>query len=475
MAWTRLPYCSPYRLISGVLATPQSPAQKIHHAYARFVWRSPGVSHYGLILVLCLAWPAIFLIMACMYTFRIGPAVARATGKSVSRQLFEQAWLAVRHSIAPDSYYVFELFRPERLRNAADYILRYELKGGINNLVHHHSVRTLHHNSSKALKNKLRFFQLCWKAGVDSPAVLIVVDTDGTLRPMVHPAPALPHAELFIKPAQGKGGRGCERWQYAGGGVYLGPGGRQLEASALLEYVRALAQQRRPVLVQECLRNHPELMDLSANLMSLRIATCRNERGVAEVTNAVLKMSLVPGSSVDNFHQGGAGCRVDIATGEVGPAFDSWSRRPCVRHETHPATGARIAGRILPCWPETVAMVTKAANLFPDRTMIGFDVAITARGPVIIEGNVQQSAENVQRTHDLPVGRQRLGELLAWNAERALATCPPAILKWFGPFKLWDGRLIYARGGAAVLADRRWMTAMLLAATACAIYLDIIT
>lgn len=474
MAWTRLPYCSPYRLVWATLRTPRTPTQRIHHAYASFVWRSPGWSHYFLIALLCLLWPAVFLVKVGMYTLRIGPAVARATGKSVPRQICEQFWLAVRHSIPPDSYYVFELFRPERLRNAADYILRYELKGGVNNLVHYHSVRTLHHDSSEALKNKLRFFRRCWKAGIDSPAVLIVVDADGTLQPVAHPKPGLPAAEIFLKPLQGKGGRGCERWQYAGGG-YVGPGGQRLDVPALLRHIRALALRRGRVLVQECLHNHPELMNLSASLMSLRITTCRNESGVAEVTNAVLKMSLVPGSSVDNFHRGGAGCRVDIATGEVGPAFDSWRNKPCVRHETHPATGARIAGRVLPCWPETVAMVTKAANLFPDRTMIGFDVAITDRGPVIIEGNVQQSAENVQRTHDLPVGRQRLGALLAWNAERAFATRPPAILKWFGPFKLWNGRLVYGRGGAVVLADHRWQTALLLAATAIAVYLDIIT
>jgi hypothetical protein len=474
MAWTRLPYWSPYRLIAAAIRTPRTPAQQIHHAYAQFVWRSPSWSKYLLIPVLCLAWPAVFLAMVCKHTLGIGPAVARATGKSVPRQLREQLWLALRHSIAPDSYYVFELFRPERMRNAADYILRCELKGGVNNLVHHHWVRRLRHDSSWVLKNKLRFFRRCWKAGIDSPSVLSVVEGDGTLVPVAVPDFGLPKAELFIKPGQGKGGRNCERWQYADG-AYAGPGGRRLDEQALLQHIRALAARRGRMLVQECLRNHPELVELGGGLTSLRITTCRNESGVAEVTNAVLKMSLVAGSSVDNFHQGGAGCKVDIASGEVGPAYDSWCRRPCVRHEVHPATGARIAGRILPCWPETVAMVTKAANLFPDRTMIGFDVAITDRGPVIIEGNVQQSSEMVQRTHDLPVGQQRLGELLAMNAMQALATTPPATLKWFGPVKLWTGRHIYTRGGAALLADRRMVNVLLLLATASAVYLDIIS
>ncbi len=475
MAWTRLPYCSPYRLVWAILREPRTAAQKVHHAYATYVWRSNGWSQYFVIAMLCLAWPAVFLVMAGMYTLRIGPAVARATGKSVPRQLCEQLWLAVRHSTAPDSYYVFELFRPERLRNAADYLQRYELKGGLNNLVHHHSVRVLGHDSTWTLKNKEAFFYACAREDIASPTVFAAVEPDGVFRMVGERAFGLPRAEVFIKPAEGKGGRGCERWQYADG-AYRGPGGRQLDAPGLLEHLRAIALRRGRMLVQECLHNHPQLRDLGGNLMSLRITTCRNESGSAEVTNAVLKMSLMPGSSVDNFHQGGAGCRVDIATGEVGPAFDSWVSNPCVRHEAHPETGARIAGRVLPCWPETVAMVAKCANLFPDRTMIGFDVAITDRGPVIIEANVQQSAENVQRTHDLPAGRQRLGELLAWNAERSLATRPPAVLKWFGPFKLWNGRRFGLRASGGILIDqRRVEVLLLLVVTAAAVYLDIIS
>ncbi len=440
MAWTRLPYCSPYRLFWAALGTPRTPARKIYHAYARFVWRSPGWSHYPLIAALCLLWPAVFLAMLGRYTLRIGPAVARATGKSVPRQMLEQLWLAVRHSIAPDNYYVFELFRPERLRNAADYILRYELKGGVNNLVHYHSIRTLRQSTNEVLKNKLSFYRSCSNAGVDSPAVLLVMDPDGTLVPEATQAAELPRTDLFIKPAQGKGGRGCERWKRIGG-IYLGPGNRFLDAAALLQHIRALAARRGRYLIQECLHNHRSLRDLGEGLTSLRITACRNEHGTAEITNAVLKMSLGAGASVDNFHQGGAGCKVEIASGEVGPAWDSWIQRPCVRHEVHPATGARIAGRILPCWPETLALVARCASLFPDRYMIGFDVAITERGPVIIEGNVQQSSEMVQRTHELPAGMQRLGELLAWNATQALASRPPAVLAWYEPRKVWSARL----------------------------------
>jgi hypothetical protein len=439
MARTRLPYCSPYRLFWAVLAAPRNAAQRIHHAYAHFAWRSMGWKHYLLMAGLCLLWPVIFLVMVWMFTRKIGPAVARATGKSVPRQIAEQFWLSLRHSIPPDKYYVFDLFRPERFRNAGAYILRYELKGGFHNLVHFHTRVTMRRSTKENLKDKLRFFRICEKAGVASPVVLQFLDPDGTLHGEAHQQPGLPPCDIFIKPAKGKGGRGCERWQFSGG-AYVGPGERRLDQAALIAHIHSLAQKRGRYLIQECLGNHPDLLDLSRGLTSLRMTTCANESGGFEVTNAVLKMSLAAGVAVDNFHQGGAVCKVDVASGIVGPAWDSWSKRPCVQHDVHPATGARIAGRILPCWPETVAMVAKAATLFPDRIMVGFDVAITPRGCVIIEGNVQQGSDMVQRTHEVPVGMQRLGELLAWNASQALATRPPRIMRWYGPRDYWGPR-----------------------------------
>ncbi len=390
-------------------------------------------------MALCVLWPVNFVVMLWMFTRRIGPAVARATGKPVWRQIIEQLWLAIRHSIPPDKYYVFDLFRPERLANARHYILRYELKGGFHNLVHFHTRVTMRQSTKEALKDKQRFFRRCEKAGVASPVIFQVATADGSFAAEKYQGDGLPPHDLFIKPAKGKGGRGCEKWLYRDG-AYDGPGGQRLDDAALRAHILALVARRGRYLIQECLRNHPDLTRFGGGLTSLRITSCKNESGGFEVTNAVLKMSLAAGSSVDNFHQGGAVCRVDVTTGEVGPAWDNWIKRPCVLHQLHPATGAAIAGMRLPCWPETVAMVAKAAGLFPDRIMVGFDVAITDRGPVIIEGNVQQGSDMVQRTHDLPVGLQRLGELLAFQASAALATRPPRAMRWYGPRDYWGPR-----------------------------------
>ena len=436
MAQTRLPYCAPTRLLSGVLTVPSSCAGRIHRAYARFVWRSAGLRHVALIALMAVLWPATFIVMGLMFTRRLGPVVARRTGKSVLRQVGEQLRLAAVHSIPPDKYYVFELFRDDRRALAADYVMRYELKGAFHNLMH---LRAWGEDPDCGyikldLTDKLRFARKCRAAGVDTPEVFGRIERAGSGWHLVGESRAgLPQRDLFIKPAKGKGGRGCERWRHVAGG-YLGPHGDILTEDALTAHLARRADRRGRYLIQECLVNHPDLAGLSHGLSSLRITSCRNERGGFEVTNATLKFSFASGCSVDNFHRGGGVARVAIDSGIVGPASDSWSRRPCLWHRIHPVTGAPIEGRRLPLWPETVALVERAHALFPDRVMLGFDVAITDRGPVIIEGNVQSGCDMIQRTHDLPVGRQRLGELLAFHADHAISLpLRRKPMAWFGP------------------------------------------
>ncbi len=417
---------------------PVDVADRIHRAYGSFAWRSMGAHHVALVAVLSLCWPLIFLGMAASFTRRIGPAVAAATGKSVMRQLWEQLCLAVTHSISPDKYYVFELFRDDRRAQANDYILRYELKGGLQNLMHFHAKQETGNSTKSILRDKLSFARRCRDAGIDAPIVLLYLDPDGKFGPERQNDVIFPQADIFIKPAKGKGGRGCEKWVYHEG-RYIGPNGRMLMEAQLIAHIVGLANQRGRYLVQECLTNNVLMRDLG-ELTSLRVTSCKTEDGDFEATNATLKLSL-SGSGVDNFHQGGAVAKVDMTTGALGPASDSWVKRPCIWHEHHPVTKARITDRILPYWRDTVRLVEKAHRLFPDRIMLGFDVAITDRGPVVIEGNVQSGCDMIQRTHDTPVGKQRLGVLLAHHADKAAKTTRiMRRMRWFGPFEYFRRR-----------------------------------
>jgi hypothetical protein len=175
------------------------------------------------------------------------------------------------------------------------------------------------------------------------------------------------------------------------------------------------------MLVQTTLVNHPDLADINCGtLATARIVTCRNEAGIYEVTDAAFRMPRVTGSAVDNFHAGGIASAVDIATGRLGPATDLGLSPKSGWFETHPVTGAAIVGRELPCWQEARALVERAHPHFSDFAVIGWDVAILADGPSIIEANGAPDLDIIQRTQRRPLGSARLGRLMAWHVKRDL-------------------------------------------------------
>jgi hypothetical protein len=93
----------------------------------------------------------------------------------------------------------------------------------------------------------------------------------------------------------------------------------------------------------------------------------------------------------------------------------------CVRH---PDTGAVIEGRVLPFWQDTVDLGCRAHAVFAPRVVVGWDIAITQRGPVLIEGNGSPDVDLLQRAYWGPIGNSRLGELIRFhlrNSPAALA------------------------------------------------------
>ncbi len=90
------------------------------------------------------------------------------------------------------------------------------------------------------------------------------------------------------------------------------------------------------------------------------------------------------GRFVDNINAGGMAAPVNIDTGIIEhPAFDKDS----IYYETHPYTGCPIKGWQLPFWQESVETVLKAATIIPQVGYVGWDVAVTENGPLLIEGN----------------------------------------------------------------------------------------
>ena len=122
------------------------------------------------------------------------------------------------------------------------------------------------------------------------------------------------------------------------------------------------------------------LYPLSVN--TYRIVTVLTE-GVPHIVYAFIRIGN-GGRFVDNINAGGMAAPVNIETGIIEyPAFDKDS----IYYETHPYTNCPIKGYQLPQWDKAVETVLKAATVVPEVGYVGWDVAATKDGVVLIEGN----------------------------------------------------------------------------------------
>jgi putative polysaccharide biosynthesis protein len=411
----RIVYWPPPSLLWSFLPGDGSTASFLHKFYVREVWRERGLAARLRLLAALLVWPFVTIATIGWFTWLNGEAIESRSGKKVRRQIAEQLHVATAHSIPPPWYYMFELFDDDKRARAGEYLNRFEVKGGLFRL----PKRAPRGIARAPLGDKLGFAERCRQRGIPTASILLTGGT-GSLPPGTGADELLPDADLFVKPLTGRGGFGAERWRSLGGARWSDEQDRVLTAPELIEHVE---RDFLPdgCVVQRRLANHRDIADLSNGVLStVRIVTIENERGEHEATHAVLRMAIGKDSTVDNFHAGGIAAKVDLDTGVLGRATDIGLRPDVGWREDHPDNHARIAGRTLPYWPETVELARRAHAAFADRIVIGWDIAILDDGPAVIEGNSGPDLDIIQRTHGTPLGSSRLGELLAHHLRRAL-------------------------------------------------------
>ena len=146
-------------------------------------------------------------------------------------------------------------------------------------------------------------------------------------------------------------------------------------------------------------------------------------------------MAIGGNRTVDNLHAGGIAANVGLDDGILSSASDLGIDSKLGWLDRHPDTQARIAGRPLPMWSETKALAIRAHRSFADRVLVGWDIAITDDGPIVVEGNSSPDLDIVQR-FGAPICSSRFGDLLAWHLldrgftpfrTSASATCAKAV------------------------------------------------
>jgi len=370
---------------------------ELRHAFSRLYWSASEQSSrrqrkYALILAIPL-----LLWQSARYTGLNGRTISQRFGRSIIAQLSDQLKVYLKHGMLPRWYYIFSLYEAGGLAPARDYLNRFETKPILFAL--------LNSRGTSPLGDKVGFAAHCVAHGVPHIPVLAVsggkFEADGRTLPPVDP---------FMKPINARGCRGAERWDWLADDRYGGPEGARLSRADLLARLNSGDE---AVLVQPRAVNHPALLDLSNGaLATLRVLTCLDEQGRPELVGAVLRMAVGDNRTVDNFHAGGIAAPVDLDTGRLGCASNLGDNVKLGWLSRHPDIGGQIEGRLLPLWPQVLALARQAHLAFADRVVVGWDIAILADGPSVVEGNSGPDVDIMQRGLKRGIGRGRFAELL---------------------------------------------------------------
>ncbi len=181
----------------------------------------------------------------------------------------------------------------------------------------------------------------------------------------------------FCKKLAGILGRGAFRLQLKGGKLFID------SAEATLEALRdRLGGQH---LIQEQIEQHPTMSSLHpASVNTIRLVTF-NQGDRVQAFSAALRVGA-NGRSMDNWGAGGILVGLDLASGrlrEEGIFKSGYGGR--VRE--HPQTGVAFASFEIPYFHDAISLAMKLHECLYGIHSIGWDLAITEDGPLIIEGN----------------------------------------------------------------------------------------
>lgn len=332
-------------------------------------------------------------------------AARTQTGKSLFSQVVEIA--ALRHlGLSPGDYYRYRLFDDGRVTaeqkreytgskfqeavysfvNDPGLIARSDLPRGWGGAV-----------------DKLLFDCLMQRSGILTPRILAVFDVTGIEYAQVETCrtrdglkrviQARRNSGFFLKPARAHTGDGALAVERVEGESVVLADGSRLAIETLLDKIGEYER----VLLQELVAPHSALATAAGRTLATVRASVLRRQESSTIHRMVLRIPT-GANMVDNFDGGARGNLigwVDPATGVVLGVY-SGTGVSQVRVVRHPDTGTKLEGLQLPDWTEACALVRRASRLLSAMPFQSWDLALTDRGPMMIEINDVSSQDVLQ-------------------------------------------------------------------------------
>lgn len=258
------------------------------------------------------------------------------------------------------------------------------------------------------LDNKILFNLKCNEYGLPTVpvyAVLTPTQSEGTMNgiPIIRDGDHLleilkndNRRSLIFKKMAGSHGEGVMAFWISRGRVHSHSSLEQ-EPQRFLDSLRAT---KSTYILQPKVQQHDALLPIMTNgLGTLRVVTTSLDRSI-KIDFICLKIPVGKNIS-DNINGGGTGnllADIDLESGTIGVVLAGAKDNEYIVTEVykHPTTRVLLKGMQLPNWPDLKELALVAASKFSGLRTIGWDIALTQNGPILIEGNWRYDIDLLQ-------------------------------------------------------------------------------
>ncbi len=281
--------------------------------------------------------------------------IERKYGRKKAKTALDLVVSAVKYKASPNNYYYFgfpELSDAQR-RTYVTHDMSEKLQKKYNKVIY-----------QGIFQNKFIFYQLFKKLMGNRDCVLSSQMTRSEFDAFINK-----NKKFIEKPVDGAQGRGIHVYENISSD----------EANRLFE---SLKRQANGVVLESWITQHQEMSLLYPDSVNpLRIQSIYDGKN----TNILCAtITIGHGDKFANASSHAIFALIDIETGIVRTDGCDYDGNKYIKH---PDTGIQFKGYQIPCWDEVCSLIDEAAKVVPQIGYVGWDVAISKDGPLLIEGN----------------------------------------------------------------------------------------
>ncbi len=302
--------------------------------------------------------------------------------KNFFRITFEVIGLWAKHREFPVHYFAKFLYRKE-VTNIHDYLTTGQIsKISFNKIFNKPEY-------SVFLQHKLTIALLCEEMGLPHPKLcfynfgprfflndesFMIKDIDTLKSFCIKAFDKFKVTSFFLKPISDYGGKGCFLITKENLNLKIKSCGKEI-----LE---------KDYICQQVVEQHESINQINPSCINtIRMETYIDTKGQAHILSGFMRFGN-GGSVVDNASSGGFYVGIDMEKGRLRNIGRQLIRYGGQRFIKHPQTNFEFGGFEIPFFEQACDLVMQMVSFVPDG-LIGWDIAITPKGPVAIEGNTQ--------------------------------------------------------------------------------------